>query len=193
VFRLFASPLNELELAIAGPGGATRENISAEGISVGYERFFTKNLSGGAIMHLGRVNEVKFSKKSGETLQNLQTLPAGGTFNMVVLAGMYNWFPASWVLSLGGGFHFAALDYRFQDILFSDGRETRWTVSATGLLFRIGVDYVFPGGWFLGMALDGDLMTSLSGSRIDEYNRHEGFDSGLSSVVAFYSRAGYNF
>jgi TolB-like protein len=191
LLRIFGAPLTDLKLSLAGPASATDavEVIAASGISVGYERSFTTHIAGSVTLHLSRVTQVEFSPPGQPT----RKVGATGSFNMVSLGLKYDWFPGDWVLFAGGEVYFAALDYRVADYLFSGGQETSWTVSASGLAFRVGGDYVLDKHWFTGLAAEGDAYTHFSGSRIDAYDRNGGLNADNSTLTTVFLRVGYQF
>ena len=190
--RVFGGPYTLLSVNLAPPGkiDESLESINAEAITLGFEQFFTDRLSGTAAMHLGRVTDVEMTNVPG---QPTRTVSASGSFSMLSLGGGYNWRPGNWVLFAGGEVYFAALDYSFPDFRLSGGQETRWTITARGIGFRGGADYVLENDVFIGMSFFGDLFSNYSGSRIDALQSNGGVDTDLSNVIAIVFRVGYNF
>lgn len=189
--RFVVLPVGAIILDLQGPERRqpSKETISATAVGVGYERLFLEHLLGSAMLELGRVNQVTLDPGAG---RGQASQSATGSINRLSLGLAYAGQFRSWLWHAGGGVYLANVDYRTADDLFSNGRVTSWTVHARGITVRGGADYLFPNRLFVGGQVGVDVLRRLSGSRIDAYNAHRGFDESKSNLIAIALRVGYD-
>lgn len=185
--RLFATPLSAFSMSVDytrdSDGSTLTDDFSGTGVSLGADVVFDQVVALGLSVHAGELDTIE-STQDGETLSLSGDLGYTGSYNATQLS-------VSWVIPvsrfqfyLGGGLHNAAVD-----VETPGGDSFDATLTGLGLKFR--VDYTFPVGFFLGLAIEAGTGTA-EGSIPDD-RESKGFSQDDASTATVYVPLGWSF